>query len=119
MNEPEQFEFESYLREFRPRTPKALPLEGPRQNWRRIAAAIAVFFLGAASLWSALHYRELKGPIVTMRAEEPPVAASAIPLTKLALEKPTEFEAALNLEASKTLNKFDRTDSALRALAKE
>ena len=119
MNEREQFEVENYLREFQPRTPKGLPLFGRSQNWRRLAAAIAIFFLGGASIWTAVHHANRKTAVVEKMGEETPLAVSSIPLTKLALENPSEFEAALDAQAPKTLQKFDRTDGALRALAKE
>jgi hypothetical protein len=119
MNEREQRELENYLREFHPRASKALPLAERPQNWRRLAAAIAIFLLGAASIWSAWRHTDRKAAVAKKVAEETPVAASTIPLTRLALENPSEFETRLDTQALKTLQKFDRTDSALRALAKE
>jgi hypothetical protein len=119
MNEREQFELESYLREFQPRAPRALLPISQSQSWRRLAAAIAVLFLGSASIWSALHHTEHKTVVVREFAAEAPVAASTISLTKLALENPGKFEATLDVQALKFLQKFDQSDSALRVLAKD
>jgi hypothetical protein len=118
MEEREQRELENYLREFQPRAPRVLQPVSRSQNWRRLAAVIAIFFFGTISVWNALHRTDHKAAVVKI-VEETPQAASTIPLTKLALENPTQFEAALDTQASKTLQKFDRTDSALRALGKE
>jgi hypothetical protein len=119
MNEREQLELENYLREFKPRAPRALPLIRPAQNWRRLAAAIAILLFGTASLWGVFHHAKHDVAVVRIVVEQPSLVASTIPLTKLAFENPREFESALDAQALKTLQKFDRTDSALRALAKE
>ena len=119
MDEREQREVENYLREFQPCAPRVLQPVGQSQNWRRLAAAIAIFFFGSISIWNTLHRPDRKTAAVKKVVEETPLAASTIPLTKLALENPSQFEAVLDTQASRTLQQFDRTDSALRALAKE
>jgi len=119
MNEREQLELENYLRGFRPRTPRPLLLASPAQTWRRLAAAIALLFLCTASLWKAFHHRNSNMPASALAGVETQSFSSTITLTKLALKDPSSFEAALDARISKTLQKFDQPDSALRALAKE
>jgi hypothetical protein len=112
-------QFENYLREFEPKKPRALSELAAPLNWRRLAAAIAIFFLGATSLWNVFHHQNRKKVDTKVFVEQMPVPASTISLTKLAVENPSDFEATLDARALKTLQRFDRADSSLRALARE
>jgi hypothetical protein len=119
MNDREQLELESYLREFQPRAPKALPVEGPAQNWRRLAACIVLSLLGSASLLSLRHHERAQARVVTRAVEGASSFGSSVLLTHLALENPREFASRMDQRALHTLERFDRPDSALRTLAKE
>jgi len=119
MNQREQFELENYLREFNPRAPRALSPANQSQNCRRLAAAIAIFFLASASFWGAFRRAERNMAAVHVKITESPVTVSTIPLTKLALENPQEFETVISDASVRTLPKFTRPDSSLQALAKE
>lgn len=119
MNEREQLELENYLREFQPRMPRALPATNPAQTWRRLAAAVALFFLCAASIRSVYQGQGPKRAGLTTSTKEVKPRPSSRLLTKLALENPARLEAALYSETSNTLQRFDGPESALRVLSKE
>jgi hypothetical protein len=115
--------FESFLREFEPRRPRALPKAPDVPNTARRAVAtagLAVLCIGA--LWIAL--RELR----TTRGSEPAVQSlsgqssaqlSARELLRLAMEDPQRFDAALTAMSRNILPSFAHNDSTLRVLAKE
>jgi len=101
-------EFESRLREFRPRRPSAIPdtrlqlLRGP--IWLATAAGIAAVMLIAT--W--------------LRAPPPPPAVINVgaALTELALEHPEKFDAALTEISRTALPDVTARGGALEPLAK-
>jgi hypothetical protein len=110
--------FENFLREFEPRRPRALPqaADGPRT--RRMAAGIAAAVLCAGAWWATL--QSSKGDLLP--AGSPFIQGaplSTLGLTRLALEEPDEFDAALTATSRESLVGFDSSNSALRSLAKE
>lgn len=119
--------FEEFLRGFEPRRPRPLPLvTGISHDWRRLAAAAVIVIAAVASLH--LGYR---GPL-TKHAEQHPASTqnnsgavkilpvmSSTALTRAVLENSDQFDAQMNEIAVRTLPRFDRADSSLRALAKE
>jgi hypothetical protein len=119
--------FEDYLREFTPRAPGALPVQGAagRESWRRWAAAAGLLLAVGTSLWLATRHgtevtRKLRidqGPIV----ETVPVAAHLTlwRLNQAAQAEPTRFDAQLAEESRAVLPDFRGEASTLRVLAKE
>ncbi len=110
--------FESFLREFEPKKPRALPLRlfekkrGPRyENWRRLSAAAAVILVCGASLWTGIRQARI-APVknseiaITLKLGKQP-RHSAFELTRTALEDPSAFEAALELESRNSLPRFE------------
>jgi hypothetical protein len=100
-------DFESRLREFRPRRPAAIPdrrlqlLRGP--IWVAVAAGMAAVMLVAT--W-------MKAP----STDRPPVGAAI--LTTLALEHPEAFDAALAEISRASLPDVTQPGGALQQLAK-
>jgi hypothetical protein len=116
-------EFEHYLREFEPRRPRPLPT---RQDfWKmRSAVAVAAIVMVCIGAW----WLTSRKPGTTTQngarvpAQNQPtqqVSFSLQDLTRLALEKPDEFERALTAASKNILPRFDSNDSTLRVLAKE
>jgi hypothetical protein len=119
--------FEKYLSEFQPRRPRALPEPAiDRQiRLRRLAAAAAIAAALGASVWSGWKEQaSQKAPVaansrsVTSR-ETPRRTLSIMELTRLAVENPTDLDAALEAAQENRLPRFDRQDSALHVLAME
>ena len=118
-------EFEKYLKEFRPRHPRALPQRArlPRV-WRLAAVAVIAVSIGS-SLWliiqknvsreTGLATRKAPTPVV----ERAPRPLSMHALSKMALDSPQELEARLAQASRQTLPDFRSSDSTLRLLAKE
>jgi hypothetical protein len=100
-------DFESRLREFRPRRPAAIPdqrlqlLRGP--IWVAVAAGIAAVMLIAT--W-----------MKTPSTDQP--AGDTATLTTLALERPDEFDAALARISRASLPDVTQPGGALHQLAK-
>lgn len=118
-------EFEKYLRQFRPRHPRALPKRAPLPRvWRLAAAAVVAITIGS-SLWlirqkNISREAELaarKAPILVVERASRPLRMYA--LTKMALDNPQELDARLAQASRQTLPNFRSNDSALRLLAKE
>jgi hypothetical protein len=119
---------ESFLREFEPRRPRDLPtIRIAEPTWaRRIAAAAVLALALGTSAWllsRKLGRREAemvaKKQPSTAAGQTRPHALSLVALTRLAVEDPARFEAALAAASRDRLPRFDRADSALRVLAKE
>ena len=119
MNEREQYELENYLHEFKPRPPRRSLSASPFGHWRRLAAAAAIFFLASASIDGAFRHRERNAESIRASTAKGLATASTIPLTKLALENPKEFEATISDASLRILPKINRHDSSLELLAKE
>jgi hypothetical protein len=125
-------QFENFLREFKPRRPRALPdahASAPAtlstSTCRLAAAAVITAALGA-SLWflSQNSAQDEAGVIAKNEVSAPvaPIAGqvlSAWTLTRLVLEDPTRLDAALASSRGSHLPRFDREGSILRVLAKE
>jgi len=116
--------FESRLREFQPRRPRALP--DARQVGaarRRLAAAAVVALSLAASAWFAVTPRPTPPPEATAKesasAESVSVRLTSFSLTHLAITSPEKLDGALNDASRRVLPDFRARDSALRVLAKE
>jgi hypothetical protein len=119
-------QFENYLREFEPRRPGALPLQGDLRSWRRLAAAAGVTIALGASLWLALRSPSRQQLQIATNAapgqNEEAVRVrrlSALQLTKLAVTDPARLDAELSAASRRVLPDFRTDNSALRLLAKE
>jgi len=109
-------QFESFLREFQPLRPHALPLTLPGKFvWvsRLVAAAVMLFAVGISFL--ALSRK----PSVPNATSTETSSFSPVALTRLALEDPARLDAVLNSSARSELPRFDNKNSALRVLTKE
>ncbi len=127
MNKADQ-DFEDYLREFRPRQPRALP-EVPVENtsqWQRFAAAAILAIACGSSVWfAASRYKQSPAQI----SSQPTTQSLAFPVTacsysraelqRLALEDPAKFDAALFDAAQNSLPSFTQPSSLLSILAKD
>jgi hypothetical protein len=115
-------QFESYLREFEPRRPRALePKRESGPAWRRLAAAAGVMIALGTSLWVVFHPPE-KRELQTETAEAPGAAReslSVVTLTKLAETNPSQLDAELASASRQLLPDFRSEKSTLRVLAKE
>jgi hypothetical protein len=120
--------FESFLREFHPRRPRALPVSTSVApvSARRLAAAAVVTISLATSLWLLLraltHHqtRLVDGQQAAASAKQPVrEPLSTIALTRLVLENPKGLDAALPVTRENRLPRFDRQNSVLRVLAQE
>jgi len=119
MNEREQYELENYLQEFRPCTPRRPLSASPFGTWSRLAAAAAIFSLASASIGGAFRHREHNAESDRTSFAKGSATASTIPLTKLALENPQQFEAIISNASLRILPKINHHDSSLQLLAKE
>jgi len=109
-------QFESFLREFQPLRPHALPVViRARAVWmpRLVAAAFVLVVIGI-SFWSLSQRQPISNLTNTESSNLSPVA-----LTRLALEDPARLDAVLNSSARSELPRFDNKNSALRVLTKE
>jgi hypothetical protein len=126
MNGDEQ-KFENFLRGFEPRRPRPLPLvTGMWPDGRRLAAAAVMLLAAGWSLWVGFRsYRTKFADLHPVTMQERGSVASAVPMTssvvlaRAALEDQDQFDMQMNDIAPRTLPRFDRADSSLRALAKE
>src|SRR6267143_1905793 len=118
--------FEKYLREFQPRTPRALSEQiVVRQVWpRRIEAAAVIAISLGASMWFARKKYEIKSGEVVARnktsmaeAKSPVRSLALVPLTQLALQDPEQLDEQLTAASATVLPDFRGSDSTLRALA--
>jgi hypothetical protein len=119
--------FENFLRGFEPRRPRPLPLAiGIWRDKRRLVAAAVILVAIGGSLWvgsrSARKNAAEQRPSMTHERADAAIVApmmSCTVLTRAALEDQRHFDAQMNDIASRSLPRFDRTDSSLRALARE
>jgi hypothetical protein len=121
-------QFESFLREFEPREPGALPehvSNTPEWGRRLLAAAVVILGLGI-SAWFATrwpHLAKIPGPntMAVASSVAPPAAPplSILQLTRLAQEEPEQLNAAMDAASRNLLPKFQGKDSTLAPLAKE
>jgi hypothetical protein len=127
MDEHEE-KFESYLRGFQPRRPRALPFPqtaAPVWIWRLAAATIlAIAFL--SSMWfvsrrsGTLRIEVATRKLDALSTEEfEPNTLSLVPVTRLALEDPAQLDVTLTNASRGALPDLQRNESALRLLAKE
>jgi len=121
-------EFEEYLREFQPRTPRALPEQiVVRQVWpRRIAAAAVIAISLGASMWFIRKKSEIKsGEVVARNSTSMPEpkwparSLALVPLTQLALQDPERLDEQLAAASPNVLPDFRGSNTTLRVLAKE
>jgi hypothetical protein len=121
----EDHNFENYLREFKPRQPRALPeITVSRQwHWQRLAAAAVIVVACGSAIWFTNERHEqssLQGLQQRVPSASPAIRAqSYAALQRLALEDPARFDAALSAASQNILPRFDKQDSTLRVLAKD
>jgi len=121
-------QFENFLREFKPRRPRALPdaIRVDASVWRRrLAAAALIAAAGGSALWfwgqsstrdeSVIARKQVTAPAGPKWKQVP----SAAVLTRLALEDPDHLDAILAASRVSRLPRFDRENSILQILAKE
>jgi hypothetical protein len=122
MNENDR-QFEDFLREFKPRRPRALPDDRaiglhPR---RLAAAAVLVVSLGSMSWFAFKNKRpttpQLSSDQLTYRQGGPP-KLTLIQWTRLAEQDPKALETTLDEASRKSLPGFNDPNSSLRVLAK-
>jgi hypothetical protein len=109
-------QFESFLREFQPRRPRALPEAFRAKSvWMpRLAAAAVV--LAAICISFLTLSRKPSAPNATS-TESSNLSLAA--LTRLALDDPARLDSVLDSSARSELPRFDSKNSALRVLTKE
>jgi hypothetical protein len=120
-------DFESYLREFSPRRPSAVPdlTNLPQFQLRRLAAAALLVAAFTASLPLLVRKPAAdtgSGPAMNASFNADPLAKpvlQVLPLTKLALEDPVHFDEKLSAASRTVLPDFAGARSTLRALARE
>ena len=120
--------FESYLRGFQPRRPRALPFpQAAAAVWiRRLAAAAILTIATVSSIWfvsrrpgATIVAGTAKNQSDLSPAEFEPNTLSLVPLTRLALEDSARLDVALTNASRNVLPDPRRNDNALRSLAKE
>ena len=126
--DPYDRHFESFLREFQPRRPRALPVQlGAAHTWvQRLAATVVLATTVGCSLWFLIHEASTDEPASPSRKETGATAAhrekgapALVPLTRLALEDPVRLDAVLAEASRNALPDLRRKTSTLRLLAKE
>ena len=114
-------QLESFLREFEPRRPRALP--SMRRIWpRRLAAAAAIAVVLGGSLWLARRHAALRGVHTVQKTDEQDQARTQmdlLPLTRMALEDPAGLDRALSAASREMLPDLQGSESTLGVLAKE
>jgi hypothetical protein len=120
--------FESVLREFQPRRPRALPaLQTTAPAWTQRLAATAVLATAfGCSLWFLFRKPspdETASPATqetaALAGHSGEHAPALVPLTRLALEDPVRLDATLAEASRNLLPDLRRKNSTLRVLAKE
>lgn len=120
--------FEAFLREFKPRRPRALPAaEDAWHSWARLAAAATLILaLGTASLWVGMRHSHTRNNDRQQAMASTPGAAaiehppmSTLALTQAALDKSPEFDKEMDSRAQRDLPSFNGKESMLGVLAKE
>ena len=114
-------QLESFLREFEPRRPRALP--SVRRIWpRRLAAAAAIAVVLGGSLWLGRRHIALRGVHTVQKTNEQDQARTQmnfLPLTRMALEDPAGLDRALSAASREMLPDLQGSESTLGVLAKE
>jgi len=114
-------QLESFLREFEPRRPRALPIL--RRIWpRRLAAAAAIAVVLGGSLWLGGRHAALRGVHTVEKTDERDQARTQmnlLPLTRMALEDPAGLDRALSAASREMLPDLQGSESTLGVLAKE
>ena len=114
--DPRDEQFESFLREFQPRRPSALPAADPvKSAWMPRLAAAAVVLVAVGVSFLTLSRKSSIRNATNMEGSNLSPAA----LTRLALEDPAHLEVLLDSSARSELPRFDNKNSALRVLTKE
>jgi hypothetical protein len=122
MNENDR-QFEEFLREFKPRQPRALPDDRAIGLHPRRLAAAAVLIVSLGSMaWLAFNNTrqatpQLSSDQLTHRQGDPS-KLTLMQWTRLAEEDPKALEANLNEASRKSLPGFNDPNSSLRILAK-
>jgi len=114
-------QLESFLREFEPRRPRALP-SVPRIWPRRLAAAAAIAVILGGSLWLARRHAALRGVHDVAKTDEQDQVRTQmdlLPLTRMALEDPAGLDRALSAASREMLPDLQGSESTLGVLAKE
>jgi hypothetical protein len=125
--------FENFLREFRPRHPRALPAAtaqgttsvrpATRSRSRRIAAAAALAIALGSSTWFVLRTkfprRTAESPAFQPVAIAQPERVAPFALRQLALSDPHQLDIALTQASRSSLCDVRDTTRALHALANE
>lgn len=117
-------EFESFLKNFRPRAPRPLP-DAPKPVWWRPAFAMAALILLACGIWlarrSSLHTAETvtKARVEDRKSRMVSPMATLGTLQRAANADPQRFNAMLDAQAAALLPDVTRRNGALRVLAKE
>lgn len=122
MNEPDG-KFENFLREFKPRRPRALPSDSARELWTRRLAAAAVLAISLGGVtWFAFSNKRSASvsqlPAAPTQDQDEWRQLSLIQWTRLAEQDPGALEVKLNEASRKSLPAFSEANSSLRALAK-
>jgi hypothetical protein len=132
--EQNERDLEDFLRVFRPRQPRALPsvpAEIPahvrdHHRWQRLAAAVLLTIAGTASAWLASRQKTptpfptvLKTAVSSKARNSSNSLPSLVPLERLALEDPSQFDATMSAASRRMLQHVDGSDPLLRALAKD
>lgn len=122
MNENDR-QFEDFLREFKPRRPRALQGDLTIGLLPRRLAAAAVLIVSCGSItWFALNNKRPAAPQLaidqlTHRLNDQP-NLTLIQWTRLAEQDPKALEANLNKASRKSLPGFNAPNSSLHVLAK-
>jgi hypothetical protein len=120
--------FESFLRDFQPRRPRALPAPQTTAStrMRRLAAGFALAAVFGCSIWflfrgsppnQTANAIPTEGTATTERTGEH--LPALVPLTGLAIQDLVRLDAALTRASRSVLPDLQRKDSTLHLLAKE
>ncbi len=117
-------QFETFLRDFEPRRPRALPLpQTTCPYWlnRLAAAAVLVFALTTSSWFSFRSYHQTSSQLAVNNSSLRSAQATPAPfaLTREILENPDHLDALLEAIPNHQLPRFDQQNSALCVLAAE
>jgi hypothetical protein len=127
-------ELETFLREFTPRQPRALPTvpaEIPahvrdHHRGQRIAAAVLLTIAGSASVWLASRQNASNSFSTVLPTATPSKAGapeksfpSLVLLERLALEDPAQFDATMSEASRRILQHVNDSEPVLRTFAKD
>jgi hypothetical protein len=132
--EQNERDLEDFLREFRPRQPRALPpvsAEIPahlrhHHRWHRLAAAILLVIAGSASAWLGSRQNTptpfptvLKTAASSKAGNSKNSLPSLVLLERLALEDPAQFDATMSAASRRILQRAKYWEPLPRALAND